>query len=358
MMYGDGSEGPNPGNLYAAQSASSIFTWTKPARWPTVIGITVYYVDFNRLSGTQSGNWSWRFNSTGSYQAMGQTIARDNKMAKFYVSNGGSAITSFQMRAATAAGTAVAIFPVGIEAWFHDPLTTSGVIVNNLARNGYPLNYLIGKTTAGDRMAYWDLCKIDPVNGGGAVSHAPTLGSIVMHGNDIRIFNDTTKWDSNLRSFASRAAGGGAPVFFMSHFELSQFDEPNAVSPGYPRTNQENYRNQMQTTATAIGVPHLNLYDELKKAGFGTDLTLANCQNVALRAVNWCNPNDNGHPMQLGHIDIAKRVFTWLKPQLFPTLAANDLTYLTSAASASRAANGTVATQAVSAAVPYSVYDH
>ncbi|HSX22672.1 MAG TPA: hypothetical protein VLE97_07880 [Gaiellaceae bacterium] len=229
-----------------ANGASKIWTWTKPAWMPALVGFALYYVDIG-------GNWQYRVDG-GTWLNHNQA-SHTNQIVVFYVN---TPITStLEIRASSDASTGVDTFPFGIEPYYLAPSTTDGLIVHNIAVNGSQLHELCA-TTSGDRLAFLD----SVVAGTGSpILPTPNAGSIVMHVNDVTL-NNTTTWATDLTTFRNRAAPLG-PVGFINIYE---------ASPGfYVGQRLENYRDQMATSAAGFSpaVPVLNLYDALAELGYG-----------------------------------------------------------------------------------------
>lgn len=348
-------KGPYGLGKYSATGTGGTVTFTRPA-FRTVVGFALYWIDLNRLSGTNGGNWSYSVDG-GTYTAMGQTIAHDNGLKKFYVS--GAVTSSVAVRAANAAGTAVGTFPIGIEWFYLAPSTTTGLIWHNLALNGMLLRDLVGgtgNTTVGDRMAFFDAVTL---GSGSPISNQPNVGILLMHGRDVTL-NSTSQWNTDLGTFWTRVHSL-APQLWMNHFELAQYpDETNSASPGFPWATQTSYRDQLKTTAAAKSpaVPVFDQYDRYASMGWGpssgTTVTISNSQNVALRAAGILYALDNGHQLAAGHLDQATAVYWQLRNRWFSVGSAPS-SYVATGKQAAVAVTGKQAAVAYSTASPIAV---
>lgn len=287
---------------YSAGGTTAIVTHTRSSRLRAVVGFYYYWIDLLRTSGTQGGVGSYRVDG-GAWTALPSTIANDNAIKRAWIS---TAVTStVEVRAANAAGTAVGVFPVGVEWGYRDlSSVTDGFTWHNLGRNGASICDLVGgtgNTTVGNRMAAITLI-------------APTEGTLVMEGTDPSTVASTSQWNTDLTTIKNYADDFG-PVWFLNFYELSEYPTvPNSQSPGYPFTTQTSYRAQTKTTATNIGATStFDLFDEWKAFGLGGE----GAQNLAARGtIAFIYNQDNGHELANGHFDIARRIYGWLKAQL------------------------------------------
>lgn len=222
-----------------------VATWTKSRILRPVVGFAIYWVDY-----TSGGNWSYRVDG-GAWTAMGQTLANDNKLCKFYVNT--PIVSTVDIRCANAAGTGVGCLPVGIEPVYST--ATDGLIVHNVAVNGSKLNQLCA-TTSGDRMAFFDSVKLGT---GSPLSPTPNAGVIVMHINDVAL-NNTTTWNTDITTFNTRMSPLGT-VGIMSPWE--------ADYTAFNIQNQTSYRAQTKTSARTLGMKTLDHFDRWQAMGFG-----------------------------------------------------------------------------------------
>lgn len=245
--YGGAPFGTSYVSSYASGSGNTA-TWYKPASWRPIVGFAIYWVDY-----TSGGNWSYKIDG-GAATAMGQTLANDNKLCKFYVAS--SVTTSVEIKAATTGGTSAGCLPIGIEVFYANPATTSGLIVHNLGINSTKLNSLVA-ATSGDRLAFFDQVKLGT---GSPISNAPNIGTIVMHINDV-LLASTSTWNTDLNTFYARVGSLGR-VGILSYVE--------AKTASYNQTQQTNYRAQSVTTAAAWSTPGkvFSLYDWAANLGF------------------------------------------------------------------------------------------
>lgn len=276
VTYGEG--------MYA-NGISNTVTYTRPSTYrSTVIGFAVYWVDYS-----SGGNWQYSIDS-GTWTNMNQTITNNNGLKKFYVS---TAVTSTIDFRAYNGSVGVGCLIVGIELFYHDPatVTNGGLIVHNLGTNGTRLNNLAA-STSGDRLAFFDSVTLGT---GSPITNSPNIGVIMMHINDVTLANTTT-WANDLTTLYNRVSPLG-PVGFISPWECN-----TAV---YNQTQQTNYRTQTKTTAASLGAYVYDLYDAWSANGW-TGNTAA--QTVGLLI-------DNLHESQSGHLDIATRIYWFIRTQ-------------------------------------------
>lgn len=275
--------------------ATKIMTWTKPPHWRNIVGFAIYWVDKNT-----GGNWSYRIDG-GAWTNMGQTLANDNKLCKFYV---GTAVnTAVDIRCANAAGTGVDCLISGIELFYST--ATSGLIVHNLGVNGSELDQIVsgggGATSAGDRLAFLDAVKLGT---GSPITNVPDLGVVMGHINDVLLGNSNT-WDTNVRALNTRirsSDGGAAPLGPLSIWS------PWECDPGTYNTIQQGFvRTQTKITAAALGLNTYDVYDDWALSGW-TGNAAANTQGFLL--------SDLVHESQAGHIDLGNRLYTFIKSTL------------------------------------------
>lgn len=271
------------GHAKYANGSTNIATYTRPSTYRTVVGFAIYWVDY-----TNGGNWSYRIDG-GSWTAMGQTLANDNQLCKFYVSS--SVTSTVEIRAADSSGTGVGCLPVGIELFYST--ATQGLIVHNIGTNGERLDNLV-KVTSGDRMAFFDSVKLGT---GSPISNTPNAGITIMHINDVAIANTTT-WANDLTTFYNRVSSL-APVGFINPWECE--------TGTYDQTQQTNYRAQTKTSAASLGAQVYDLYDAWSSNGF-----TANAGAVA--AGYLCS--DHIHESQAGHLELATKLYWFVRDQL------------------------------------------
>ncbi|HSX14595.1 MAG TPA: hypothetical protein VLE72_01635 [Candidatus Saccharimonadales bacterium] len=266
-----------------------IATYNRPSQWRTPVGVAIYYVDY---SG--GGDWQYRIDN-GTWTNMGQNLAHDNKIAKFYVPTAVNSTIDFR---GFDGGAPIGCLPAGVELFWTDPTAPNahGLIIHNIAVGQQRLD---GTTiaTSGDRLAFIDSVKLGT---GSPIDNYPNAGTVMMHINDVTAFNDTTRWANDLTILFNRASPFG-PVGFMSPWEC------DATSA----TNQNNYRNQTKTTAASLGAKVYDIYDAWTSNGWGTGV---GTQNAALTSIGYLN--DGTHESQAGHLDLATRLYWWFRTQL------------------------------------------
>lgn len=280
-----------------ANGINKVATATLPTTYRSAVGFAIYFMDY-----TGGGNWQYRING-GTWTNMGQTLAHDNLLAKFYVPSSLVAGSTVEVRCYD--GSADCGCALGGIEWFYlDPTTTTqGFIGHNCGVNAMKLNTLVA-ATSGDRMAFVDSVKIDAVHGGGAITNRPNVGAVVDCINDNQLANLTT-WNNDLTTFNTRMAPLGK-VGFISTWEIS-----TAV---YTAVSQANYRAQTKTTAAALGVPVKDLFDDYSSLGWTTNALLAGTGILNADAI---------HASQAGHLDLADRVYWWVRTQLLTTIGPN-----------------------------------
>lgn len=278
------------GQLKYANGSAKVATWTANAniRYPNV-GFAIYWVDY--ASGSISTP-SYSVDGGTNWINFPDTPARNNTIRKFYVATPITSGSTVKIRGANAAATGVGVAPLGIEVFYQDPATASGLIVHNIAVYGSALHNLV-TASSGDRMAWFD----SVVLGTGAITNTPDLGVVMMHINDVSFVNNTTTWATDLTALYTR-------VHPLGPFGIINPYEANTAS--YNVTSQANYRAQSKTTGAGFGTPALvlDLYDPWNATGFGTN-ALASAQGLLA--------TDLTHESQAGHIDIARRVYWWLR---------------------------------------------
>lgn len=290
--------GPYGLGKYGANGSTHVASWAKPSQWRAVVGFEVYFGDY-----TGGGNFQYRVDG-GTWTNMSQTLAHDNLMGKFYVP---TAVTSTielrQYNGASSVGCCI----FGITPWFVNPLTaTDGLVFDNIACGGQALDDLT-VATSGDRMAFFDSVKVDPVNGGGAISNQPNAGVVMMHINDARLFT-VAEWAADIATFYARVSPL-APLAYMSYGEMN--------ATGYDPTTQADFRAQTKTSAALHSLPVLDFYDIWTANGWGTGVGTQNAALMAAGLVSYSvSPTDNGHQTQAGHIDMAPRAYWFIRNRI------------------------------------------
>lgn len=287
---------------FTSNGQANTWTFTYSNRLRTPVGFAIYWTDW-----ASGGDWQYRVDG-GSWVNMGQTRAGDNKLAKFYVS--GAVTSTIDFRGYNGSSD-VGMLINGVEIYYLAPTTTTGFIVHNLGHNGDVLHGLT-VTGSADQMAIVDDVKLGT---GSPNSPYPTEGCIVMHLNDVRIYNDTTQWANDMTAFYNRCSPKGT-VGFHSPWECSYIF--------YPSADQAAYRTQTSTTASSLGAKYLN-------------------HNIFWSRVNIITPTDSlnfgitgdgTHPTQSGQAIVAYWVWWWLLNNFFNIVPARS-TYTTKAAPAS-----------------------
>jgi len=290
-LYGSIVGGTVATSKYANGSTKTItFTFGADIRYPNV-GVMFYYVDY-----TGGGNWSWKKNA-GSLTAMGQTLYHDNKIGKFYSATSFASGDTLTIQASATDGTTgVGCCPLGIEVFYQDPATASGLIVHNVAVAGSDLHALVA-STSGDRMAWFKSSQ--HTLGTNAISHLPNLGVVLEQINDVAVQGNSTTWGTDLTTFYNTVSGLG-PVGFVSPYEV-------VTTGAYPQATQTAFRSQMSTSATSLGAQYISWYDDLANEGLtGYDQIKSTAATPLLA--------DTLHPSQNGHLYLAERNY-WFARQ-------------------------------------------
>ena len=267
--FGDG--------LHSNGGASATLTWTKPT------GVTVAGFELYWFFMPGAGNWQYSVDG-GTWVNMGQNLASpDSKLHMFYVPQ--AVKTRVQIRAYD--GSALCQTPIaGISVWAQDPRTHPGIIVHNLGRDDFLLDYFVRSNSHGDPLAWLDSVVSNP----GSLAIRPDL-LIVMFSNDVML-NNTTLWQSDLVKLVQRVAAY-ADVLLISPYEQS----------GRNTTVQANYRAATKAVAATHGCGLLDLYDAYGAAG-DTGWQAANNDGLMY---------DSLHPSQRGHDDISARTWRMLR---------------------------------------------
>ena len=255
---------------------SATLTWTTPGP-VTVAGFDLYW--FN-MAG--AGNWQYRVDN-GPWVNMNQALSpTDNKLHKFYV--GQRVQTSVDIRAYN--GSAPCHAPIGgIGIYSVDPNTQRGLIVHNLGAGAGFLSDLV-RSSSGDPLAWFDAVVSNPVS----LAIQPDL-MIAMFSNDV-IQNNVNWWKTNLMTLVNRVRKY-SDVLLMNPYERD----------GYSTTVQAQYRSATRDVANDRRCALLDLYAAYAAAG-ATGWSAANRVGLML---------DGLHPSQIGHDDIAGRVWRLLR---------------------------------------------
>lgn len=322
-LYGSTSNGSIQLLRYAS-GATKVATWTAGAaiRYPNV-GFCIYWMDY--ASGSSSTP-SYSTDGGSTWTNFPDTPARNNTIRKFYVATPVAPGSTVKIQAANASNTAVGTAPMGIEIFYQSPSTAQGLIVHNVAVGGSDLHHLVA-TSSGDRMAWFD----SVVVGTGAIANTPNLGVIHENVNDISEIGSDTTWATDLTTFWNRVHPLG-PVGFLNMYELN---------PGlYDTGQQTSYRAKTKTTAAAFATPApvLDIYDQWSALGI-TGNAAANTAGFLF---------DLTHESQAGHIDIATRVYWWLRAKFLSSYAGST-SYTAQGKQAAVAYLGKTATVAYSA---------
>jgi len=266
--YGEG--------IRSSDGTSATLTWTRPSP-VSVAGFDLYW--FN-MAG--AGNWQYRVDN-GAWVNMNQALSPpDNKLHKFYV--GREVQTSVDIRAYN--GNAPCLAPIGgIGIYAVDPNTERGLIVHNLGAGATFLSDLV-HSSSGDPLAWLDAVVSNPVS----LAIQPDL-TIAMFSNDVTE-NNIALWTANLTTLVN-GVRVYSDVLLMNPYERG----------GYSTTVQANYRSATRSVVNDRKCALLYLYAAYAAAG-ATGWSAANGAGLML---------DDLHPSQIGHDDIAGRVWRLLR---------------------------------------------
>lgn len=279
---------------YYASGSSFVLKYTHPTQWQALVGFAVDWVDY-----AAGGAWSYRING-GAWTANGQTLQHDNHYCRFYVTaiiNPGDTI---EFRAADTGGTAAGCFIVGIHPFILAPSTADGLIIHNAGVGRETLHNLVA-STSGDRLAFLDAVRLGT---GSPIASTPNMGAIVEHVNDIHLINNTTTWATDLSTLQARVSPL-CPFGIWTAWELDLTLDPAA--------DQNAYRAQTKTSAAGF-TPVSSVYDVFdawNSKGFGG----SGAQNAKILAAGLILilAGNAVHESQLGHVDLAERLFGWVR---------------------------------------------
>lgn len=295
-------------------------TATLPSQYRAAVGFDVLWFDY-----TGGGNWQYSVDGGTVWINMGQTLANDNKLCMFYVATPippGGTVKFRCFNGTSDCGCGLA----GIRWWYAAPSATQGLIVDNYGANSIPLHQFV-LSTSGDRLAPLDSVKLGT---GSPVSPTPNAGVILEDINDGTLNADpTVNYVTDLTTFNTRVSPLG-PRGLVSTWEI-----PNAT---IATATQASYRAQNKTTGTSLSMKLFDIYDAWNALGFGG--------NAGAIAAGFLF-SDNTHPSQAGHLDLAIRLYWFVRNQI---LGLGDVQgrYTVAAPNA-----GTVAYKAAAASVAY-----
>lgn len=272
-----------------ATSTANTATYTRPSGWRAAVGVAIYWID-----KSAGGNWQYRIDG-GTWTNMGQTVAQNNALKKFYVATP-SSFSTIDFRGYDGTSN-VHICPVGVEVFFSDPATASGLIVHNIAASGKKLNDLFS-SSAGDRAAFLDSVTL----GSGAIANTPNAGVLMLHINDVTLANTTT-WNTDLTTLYNRVHTLG-PVGFVNPWEMA--------NASFNTTTQASYRAQTKTSAASLGALVFDIYDAWVGNGW-TDNAAALAAGLILA--------DKVHQAPAGNVDLTPRLY-WFARNNFLTVGA------------------------------------
>jgi hypothetical protein len=321
-----GTSGATSYQRYGNGSTKQVtFTYDANVTYPNH-GFMLYCVDY-----TNGGNWSYSIDNGATWTASGITTTA-NKICKFYVTQAMGQGSTVIIRAANAAGTGVGCAPLGIEVFYQNPATASGLIVHNLALSGSNLHEWVA-TTSGDRLAWFKSSKI--TLGSGAISHLPNLGVLNEQINDVTgVQGDSVVWGTDLTTFYNAVSGLG-PVGFISPYESYYLG-------AYPQATQTAFRSQTSTSATSLGAKYISWYTELANLGFtGYDQVKPAGYLV-----------DGIHPSTKGNNHFSERIYWFIRNNFLSAYAATPSNYPHTAKQATVAYGSKTSSVAYSANTP------
>ncbi len=318
--------------LWSSGGSSNIATYTLPISSRSVVGFSVYYVDYN-----PAGNWQYSVDG-GTWTNMTQPITHDNSLNKFYVAT--PVTSNIQFRAYDGSGN-VGIMLSAVEMFYSK--ATSGFILHNLTVNGEKLHNLVPPGgTSGDRMAFFDSVKPGT---GSVISNQPNAGTIMMHINDCSR-NNASEWNTDLTTLNTRVSPIG-PLGIMNPWECN--------TGTFDTSLQSIYRNQSKATGLIRGIPVLDFFDIWTANGWGDGFS--GDQNTAIATGGVADLlTDNTHPKQSGDFEIANRVYWWALRRILKVTDGRSSIYTAKGTSASVAFKGSKSSSAVySASVPIGI---
>jgi lysophospholipase L1-like esterase len=262
--------------LRSSGGPSNTLSWTRPSP-VSVAGFDLYWF---KMAG--AGNWQYRVDN-GAWVNMNQSLSpADNKLHKFYV--GQPVQTRVDIRAFN--GSVPCLAPIGgIGIYSVDPNTTRGLIVHNLGAGARFLSDFV-HASSGNRLAWFDAVVSNPVS----LAFKPDL-VIAMFSNDV-VHQDTTVWKADLTKLVNRVRWY-SDVVLMNPYERG----------GFSTTVQAQFRSATRDVVNARRCALFDIYNAYAGAG-ATGWQAAD--NAGLMF-------DNLHPSQLGHVDIAARVWRMLR---------------------------------------------
>lgn len=278
---------------YSAAGSTRIATFTPSVYWRPIVCFEIGYVDY-----TSAGDWQYRIDG-GTWTNMGQTIAHDNAVKKFFVN---TPITSTLEIRAYDGAAGVGCFPAFVRPYWTDPRgLTNGFILDNISYGAHKLNDLTA-ATSGDRMAIIDSVVLGT---GSPISHRPNVAFVNMNINDT-LLASTATWDTDLTTLNARVAPI-VPLGLISPWGVDTVARND--------TQQTNYRAHTKTTAASFSTPAkvLDLFDAWNANGWGSTNALQASQGIADARLE----SDGVHEAQLGHLDVADRVYWWIRTNFF-----------------------------------------
>ncbi len=260
-----------------ATGASNIIIWTPPSYIAAFTQIDVYSIDnaFAGFSYSLDGGGTWA-NGPGS----GAGLAGGHNVLRSSIAV--SSPADFRIRASNQGGGATSPKIIGIDVWTTTPIfaSSSGIRVYDMAKDGDFLSNFCRANASGDDFAIFD---------GYMGSLIPDLCIIGPFTNDV-VFgagSNLTNYTNSLTTLVNR-------VKPYSDVLLLAYAEQNNRSS----SDQAAFRQAIVNVAASTGSAVLNIYDAWAAAG-DTGFAASNTDGLM---------NDDLHPSQLGHIDIAGRI--------------------------------------------------
>ncbi len=202
-------------------------TWTKPPDI-TVTSITLHVID-----GPAAANFSYRIDG-GSWTNVSNSWSGDNSYDRITINT--PVTSTFEVRCANAAGTAVQTYLVGLEA--HDSGLTGRTTLHALAASS-EFSYAARRTGSGDWTAWWDVMLPAYV-----ILQCPWS-------NDVAFWpTDRLTIEANMTALVSTIQSNGGEVVLLSSPEQS----------GRDATDQAEMRAFAASLAASYGCRHIDLH--------------------------------------------------------------------------------------------------
>lgn len=267
---------------------SAVLKYTIPPESSAAAGFAIYWID-----RAGEGNWRYRIDG-GSWVNMGETRAATNRLCKFYVPTAATKTIEISANNGTSAcQTTIS----GIETYKLDPRTNNGVIVHNLGRNSYWAFAETVTSGGADRLAIYD----NVLLGTNAVSNDAT-DLVFGYTNDWRFaFMNPATYQATIQTVFSRLMPKG-----VNCWVINMFEQGFTATAGWTYLD---YRNAGKAAAANMKAGILDIDDAWKK-DYGTGGIDTYAAAGLINPGTWNGgPSDGLHQSDLGHADIARRVW-------------------------------------------------